>query len=193
MMAAQPRTPFILFADDDPNTLELLCAAARIRGWEYDTAMRAREVIEKFDRNCAQEGRCYDALILDINFRNNPDATRDDPRLTGITAVKEIRKVFSNIPIVFFTGATNTLVREQASIAGGPVSEFVSKPGDVTKLLDRVAILIALAGPTRYTGPERRSHRLNTTSFARRATDHPRIEVPAILETALALARRAAE
>jgi CheY-like chemotaxis protein len=192
-MTQRRRPPFVLFADDDPDTLIVMCAAARRRGWICDTAATAREILEKFNEHCGSAGTCYDAFVMDINFRNDPHkVTHMEPRLTGITAAKEIRRQFANIPIVFYTGSGNTLVQKQAERAGGLASEFIVKPADIFKVLDRVEILMSWVARSDYMGAERRrSGGVNLTLHSRRATDH-RAEVPPVIEQALEHVRRAA-
>lgn len=187
----EPQPPFILFADDDPDTLNLLSFAAQQRGWMVDTASRAREVLEKFNEHCSGTGHCYDALVMDVNFRNAP-GEEHEPRLTGVTVAKEIRRAFLNIPIVFFTGADSYLVRKQTQAAGGPMSEFVTKPGDIQSLLNRVEYLMAwVSKSATYEGPDRRVRSINRTGFARRAADKT-MTVPMILEKVLTKAKNSA-
>jgi CheY-like chemotaxis protein len=160
--AQTPPPPLLLFADDDPDTLGMLGAAARLRGWEYETAGSAEEVMEKVEAHCGNgAGRCFDAIVLDVTYKGNV--------LTGIGAARAIRRRYPNLPIVFATGYDNRLTRGEALEVG---QEVVVKPFTPDYILDRAELWMSWA-PARYEGPERRVRSINRTHNHRRATDRP--------------------
>lgn len=120
--------PFILFADDDIDTLEILKYHVDVRGWDADYARSAMEIIDQVNKNCCIEGQgCYDVIVADINYLNRNDIY--GPRLSGITAAREIRKVHEDVPIIFLTGYDNALIRGEvrrinAFITTKPVLDY---------------------------------------------------------------------
>lgn len=162
----------VLFADDNRDTLEMLSVAARLRGWEPYTAQSTEEIIAKVTSECANNGRCFDALVLDIKFD-------DGGQPSGIQAVRALRRSFPNIPVIFITGWTSKFVKEEALKVG---QEVIVKPFDPAYVLDRAEIWTAWAGTREpYEGPERRCVSINRSGYYRRATDKPIIISPRVM------------
>jgi FOG: CheY-like receiver len=154
----------ILFADDSDDMLSLLKFAAERRGWEGDYVSSASGIIEAVNRNCGEGQPCYNAIVADVNYFSE----QPGPRMTGITAAREVRDVHPNVPIVFITGFSNSLIREEVRRIGG--AELFEKPVEIEELLDRVQELIKWI-PCAYEGEERRQTSLNRSGQYRRATD----------------------
>lgn len=156
-------TPYILFADDDPDTLDLFKFVCGDRGWNGEYVKNAVEIIEAFNRTEVR----FDAIVADVNF------SRDDehPSITGITAAREIRKISKNVPIIFVSAFGTSMIREEARRVEAQV---VSKPvTDINQFFDRLALMIfwyrAAVGV--YDGPDRRKRSINRTDHRRRVTD----------------------
>lgn len=116
--------PFVLFADDDPEVLSMIQTYLQYRNWKTDYAKNAIEIIELVNKNCEEEGqKPYDVIVADINYFNKEDIY--GPRLSGITAAREIRKVHQDVPIVFLTGYDNALIRGEVRRIG---AKIVMKP-----------------------------------------------------------------
>lgn len=158
----------LLIADDNRDTLDLLLFKTATLGWSATSVSSASQIISAMNE-CANAGSCYDAIIADVNFYDS----QSGPRMTGITAVREVRKVMPDIPVIFVTAYTNTLMREEIRRLN---SELVPKPFDIDFLFNRVAELVKwhrTSLPARYDGVERRTTSFNLTGFTRRATDRP--------------------
>lgn len=194
---ANAYVPYVLFADDDNDTLLMLTTGAKHRGWKYDTASRARDILTKVNEHCNEHGTCYDAIVTDINFQDAQEPGVLRPRLTGVTAIKEIRKEYPDVPVIYYTGFDNLLIREQAQKSGGEASDFVvkSRPdtleerakGELDRVLDRVASLLSWVHKNRKNnGKDRRTHAENGTFHHRRKGEGgPMVTVPPVLERAI--------
>lgn len=170
----------VLFADDSPDTLELMKYMANSLGWRGDYVNSVSGIIEAINLNCVGEKRPYDAIVADVNYFN----TQPGPRLTGITAARSIRKVRPDVPILFVSAYVDSIMREEARRVN---AEIISKPVDLDLLFDRISQLIywhRLAISGSYEGKDRRISSLNHTNYQRRATDQP-VETPKILAKVL--------
>lgn len=170
----------ILFADDSVDTLDLLKLMARGLGWTGDYVTSASGIIDAVNRNCQEGGPCYDAIVADINYFN----AGPGPRMTGITAAREIRKVHPNVPIVFISAYSNSLIREEVRRVG---AQLVDKPFEFDQLFARVRELVrwhrAALNDT-YEGENKRRSSVNKSKQYRRASDR-RVEAPDIIKTTL--------
>jgi CheY-like chemotaxis protein len=120
----------ILYADDDPAVLESLAHMTEMYGWKGDQARSATEIVNRVNENCTSGGTCYDAIITAINFFDGTDQA-----LTGVTAAKLIRKAQADVPIIFLSHHTNTILREEVRRVEG---QIITKPiEDFTALFDR--------------------------------------------------------
>jgi CheY-like chemotaxis protein len=156
-------SPFLLFADDEPDILGVLVQAAELKGYRYKTATTPEEILAQVNEHCAQEHTCFDALVLDVHYKTAL------ARETGIGAVRAIRRKFPNLPVIFITAYNSTLTRNEALAVG---QEVIVKPFDPMYVLNRAALWIAWAGKRRnWQGGERRSFGVNRSGQYRRATD----------------------
>lgn len=136
MKLLEQKPPFVLFADDDPGTLDIFRAYCRALGWQGEFVATAGEIIEAVNRNC-DDGRCYDALVADVHFFDETPA--GGPRISGIAAARVVKETHPDLPIVFVSGYSSYLLRDAARDVG---AEFFQKPVDFEKLFGRVAYLI---------------------------------------------------
>lgn len=153
----------VLFADDDPDTIKLLEFMAGSLGWEYKSVTSASQMIDAVN----ESERSFDSIIADVNYFNE----KIGPRITGITAAREIRKIMPDIPIVFISGYVNSIIREEIRRVN---AEVIEKPFDYTKLFIKITQLIywnRLAMRQSYSGPERRFNSINHSGHMRRSTD----------------------
>lgn len=173
--------PHLLFADDDPATLDIYAHYIKSLGWSADYSKTARELIAQVNHNCVEGGRCYDALICDVNFFD--EHPESGPRITGVTAAKVIRETHPDLPVVFVTAYSSYLVRDVVTDIGG---ELFTKPVDFEQLFSRISYLIRwnrIVAPPELLN-DRRKESINKTTFERRRTDSA-LKVPAILENAI--------
>jgi DNA-binding response OmpR family regulator len=179
MKLLERNPPFILFADDDAATLDVFRAYTQALKWTGDFVGTAREIIAAVNQAC-DAGRCYDALVCDVNyFDERPDS---GPRLTGVTAARVIRQTHPDLPVVFVSGFTSHLIRGVINEVG---ADFYEKPVDFEVLFSRIAYLIRwsrIVQPPQYHGQERRKETINKSGQYRRRSDSA-IEIPPILDT----------
>ncbi|MDD5584902.1 MAG: response regulator [Candidatus Omnitrophica bacterium] len=77
----------ILLVDDEPDFREIM--TVRIKSWGYDalTASNGREAVD------AVKEKNPDIIILDYMM----------PDMDGVSALREIRKLNNNVPVIMFT------------------------------------------------------------------------------------------
>lgn len=156
----------LLIADDNIDTLNLLMFKTESLGWKGTAVSSASQILESIN-DCTNKGQCYDAIIADVNYYDN----QPGPRMTGITAVREIRKVMPDIPVIFITAYINSIMREEIRRVH---AELVPKPFDLDFLFDRVNELVRWhrnVVPQSYTGEERRHTSFNLSHHTRRVGD----------------------
>jgi DNA-binding response OmpR family regulator len=156
----QRGVPLVLFADDSPEIMEMLTFNARREGWEYETASTAEEMLQKISARCSNAHECFDLVVGDL-FYDLPGA-----KLDGLTALREIRKKFRNLPFIFYSGLMEAMTKDEARKLGAFIEE---KPTSVLDLFERIKEILALT--SRYEGPERRRRSFNQTDFNRRHDD----------------------
>jgi CheY-like chemotaxis protein len=156
----------LLIADECPETLALLLRRTESLGWTGTVVNSASKIIEAVN-SCAYKGCVFDAIIADVSFQDS-DPT---PKMTGITAVREIRKVLPDLPIVFITEYINSIMREEARRVN---TELMPKPLDLDALFERVNSLVkwyrSVMTPP-YIGAERRLTSFNLSDEERRIGD----------------------
>lgn len=166
----------ILFADKDESVLALFREAITYLGWVGDYTDSVTGIIKLVNENCLNgDSQCYDAIVSGVNF-----FSEDGPRLTGITAARQIRKVRPDVPIIFVTSYVTSMVKEEARRLN---AELLPKPIDVIDVLRKVSQLVywnRLATGNKYEGDDRRKQSLHFGTENRRATDQT-ISIPEAL------------
>ena len=89
-VAAVPLSGDVLLADDEPIILMTIQLMLEDIGFTVHTAVDGREAVGKF----REEGRQFCAVILDILM----------PEMTGIEAMKEIKEIDPDIPVLLISG-----------------------------------------------------------------------------------------
>ncbi|MCL4820817.1 MAG: response regulator [Vicinamibacteria bacterium] len=122
--------PRILVADDEPDTVALLCETLRAEGFETITAGDGAEALEALRRERP------DLLLLDVMM----------PRLSGFEVMEMMRRNpdLAGIPVVVLT-ARGDEVDVRRGLALG-ARRYVSKPFDVQALIGEVRRHVAPAG-----------------------------------------------
>jgi CheY-like chemotaxis protein len=159
----------LLLADDNQATLDLLMFKSQELGWTSTQVTSASGIIQAMNDCNTEAGDCYDAIIADINFFDNN--VNIGPRMTGITAIREIRKVLPDIPVVFITAYINSITKEEIRRVN---AELVPKPFDLDSLYSKVNDMVKWHRASKlkqYAGEERRQTSLNLTGETRRAGD----------------------
>lgn len=175
----------VLLADDDEDQLAMMDFVAKSKGWETVCVTTAQAIIDAVNE---QMDECdFDAIVTDVNFLDV--SKREGPRLTGVSAIRQIRKVKDDIPVLFVTAYVNSIMREEARRVS---AEIISKPiMDVFKLFEHIENLVIwhrLSTMRDYEGEEKRVNSVNRTSNRRRKTDRI-IESPQILRTIISEVR----
>jgi DNA-binding response OmpR family regulator len=159
-----PNAVRVLFAVDSENTIVELAHIVDTLSWEGIYVKNAIEIIDTVNSLLAQ-GRPPDAVVANIAFAAGP-------KVTGITAAREIRKALPNVPMIFLSNYVTSIIREEVRRVG---AEIFPKPFDITELFGRLGHLIywhRLAIANEYQGENRRRNSVNTTGNQNRATDY---------------------
>lgn len=112
----------ILWVDDNPKNNSFLVASLQERGNSVDTALSTYEGIQKF------KSQSYDIIISDMG--------RPEDKKAGITLVKAIRALGSDVPFYIFCGRWAARNLRDEAIANG-VSEITTSG---TTLLSRLSL-----------------------------------------------------
>ncbi|GGH01060.1 DNA-binding response regulator [Parapedobacter pyrenivorans] len=118
----------ILLAEDDPNLGDILKDYLELKG-KFDVTLckDGDEALRQFGKER------FDLCILDVMM----------PRKDGFTLGKEIRKVNSEVPIIFATAKGMMEDKTEAFELGG--DDYITKPFRVEELLLRIHALLKRA------------------------------------------------
>lgn len=128
----------ILFADDDPDTCEMMKTLLGFQGYEVVTARDGREAIRIARQKSPQ------LILLDLEL----------PKLNGISVAKSLKRDwrFKSTPIIMVSGHNPATFRQRALDAG--CDEYLLKPLDFSRIEELLARI-----PSRFAPPpERRRH-----------------------------------
>lgn len=119
----------ILLVEDDPNLGLLLQDYLQLKGkFEVLLCKDGDEGLKAFTKHT------YDLLILDVMM----------PKKDGFTLGKEIRRINSQVPIIFATAKGMIEDKTQAFNLGG--DDYITKPFRIEELLLRINALLKRAG-----------------------------------------------
>src|SRR5215475_9476311 len=105
-------TRTILLGEDDLEVRSYLEMALKCQGYSVEVAQDGEEVLA-----CLQDGQVpISAILLDIVM----------PRKDGLEALKEIRRMDGNIPVIMISGASSPLSVVEAMKSGA--TDFMAKP-----------------------------------------------------------------
>lgn len=153
----------VLFAEDEQGTIDAFDQHMRERGWHGIYVPNAVEMMNAVNLVTASE-LTLDGIVADIKFMSGP-------KLTGITAVREIRKVLPNVPVIFISDYVTSIIREEVRRVE---AEIIQKPSDMGPLFARLSQLIYWNRlvTAKYGGEDRRRNSVNRSEFHRRASDY---------------------
>lgn len=187
-MKSFEQPPTILFADDDPGTIEVFRYYVDSFGWAGEFVSTSRDIIRAINARISEGRDPFEALVCDIHFFDeNPEA---GPRISGVAAARAIREHHADLPIVFVSGYSNILLTDEIEKVRG---EMFQKPIDFEALFERLAYLIRWnrsIRPAANLKENRRRASINRSGYYRRSTDQ-RIEVSKTLTNAAAEMRGA--
>lgn len=154
----------VLFAEDSEEMVSTFKQAVERLEWKALYVSNAVEIINAVN-NLLNDNLTLDAVVADISFLSGP-------KLTGITAAREIRKALPNVPVLFISAYVTSIIREEVRRVG---AEIIQKPFSIEALFIRLSQLIywnRIVSYNEYTGEDRRRNSVNQTSDFRRATDY---------------------
>lgn len=131
----------ILLVEDDPNLGLLLQDYLQLKG-KFDVVLckDGDEGLRAFTKND------YDLLILDVMM----------PKKDGFTLGKEVRKINSQVPIIFATAKGMIEDKTQAFNLGG--DDYITKPFRIEELLLRINALLKRSESSGKKEEEKQSH-----------------------------------
>lgn len=111
--------PLVLVVDDEYGPRESIAFTLSTE-FSVETASRAAEALKKLRE------REYATVVMDIRM----------PEMDGIKALKELRKIDTEVSVIMLTGY-GTLLTAQQSMVGG-ANQYLRKPPDIAELLEAV-------------------------------------------------------
>lgn len=114
----------ILIAEDDPNMGMVLKEFLKAKGFDITHAINGKEALEKFN------SEPFDFCMLDVMM----------PIKDGFTLAQEIRKMDSNIPIIFLTAKS----MKEDTIKGLKLGadDYITKPFNMEELILRINAIL---------------------------------------------------
>ena len=107
--------------DDEEQFLDVLSQRLGTRGIDAETSTSGEEALVKI------KNRNFDAIVLDVMM----------PGMGGIETLKRIRKEYPELQIIMLTGQ-GTVGKAVEAMNEGAI-EFMEKPADINKLLDKIS------------------------------------------------------
>jgi DNA-binding response OmpR family regulator len=117
--------PKVLIADDEPELLELLRFSLDADGFEVVTASDGKKALDLSRREK------FDVIILDVMM----------PHMDGYHVAAAITEQLGAPPVLLLT--SRDFSQDQAAIKGSGANAFLSKPFEITELLQVVRDLIS--------------------------------------------------
>ncbi|GIX41165.1 MAG: response regulator [Leptospiraceae bacterium] len=110
--------PHILAVDDSQTMRDVVKETLESAGYQVTVAENGLDGLEKFKKNK------FDLVIADINM----------PVMDGITMIKEIRKIDSEVPIITLTTESEESKKQEGREAGA--DGWIVKPFRPAQFLD---------------------------------------------------------
>ena len=114
----------ILFADDDPDTREMVKILLQLAGFRVDLATNCKDVLNQTGNEH------FDAVVLD-NWM---------PETSGVETCKLLRLTDQTTPIFFCSGAASPADIKEATEAGA--QGYITKPFDPEELVKALQAFI---------------------------------------------------
>lgn len=120
MQDADRRARRILVVDNDPDSLEIISEALSWEGYAVQRTTSGKEALELI------QNWEPDLLVLERNM----------PQMNGLEVIRDLRRKFSYVSIIFMSGDASTEAVIEGLDAGA--DDYVAKPFDPLELLARV-------------------------------------------------------
>ena len=124
----------VLIADDVKEMRDLLVQVVEAAGYKALQAKTGMEVLDLLN----DEDNKIDLVLLDI----------DMPKLNGLRAMQEIKKIDPDLKVCFVSGLKDKSIVARAISAGG--KDYVVKPIDVTLLTDKIHKLLGKSSQSSF-------------------------------------------
>ncbi len=118
------KNPHLLVVDDEDNICKILSEILEDAGYRVETAMDGQEAIERVKQSD------YSLILMDVKL----------PGINGFTALKEIKKIRPQIPIVLFTGYKIKNFMERSKDCGARATMY--KPFNAEDVLELTAKIL---------------------------------------------------
>lgn len=118
----------VLVVDDEEPLADLVAMALRHEGWVASVAYSARDALQR------QKDTPHDIAVLDIML---PDGD-------GLSLMKQLREIDSNLPVLFLTAKDAVDDRVQGLTLGG--DDYVTKPFSLEELVARLRGILRRVG-----------------------------------------------
>lgn len=114
----------LLYAEDDPDTRDMICFALEREGFEVVCPGNPGEFVKM------AEGARWDAFMMDTWM----------PEISGVDLCKKIREFDPHTPIIFYSGAAHERDRKQALECGAQA--YIVKPVSFEVLIKSIRAAI---------------------------------------------------
>ena len=115
----------ILLVDDEEDVLEVAEAMLELLGYQVFRAMDGQECLDMFERYRPR----IKAVLLDLAM----------PRMNGIEAVRQLRRLDHDLPIILSSGFSEQQATQQ--LGGEGLAGFIQKPYNVEQLRQVLAVV----------------------------------------------------
>jgi PAS domain S-box-containing protein len=112
----------LLVVDDEQAVLEVVSGSLRRLGYEVTAARSGGEGWKMFER----DRHAFDLVITDHVM----------PKVTGMRLAEMMLAARPDLPVILFTGYSETVSAEKAKAAG--IAAFITKPVDIREMADTV-------------------------------------------------------
>jgi signal transduction histidine kinase/ActR/RegA family two-component response regulator len=126
MVAMPGGAETILFVDDEEEIVKMRTRMLEYLGYKVISATSGKQALTLIQEG----GEQVDIVITDLTM----------PKMTGIQLAAEIRKIFTEIPVILCSGYSETVVPEEAEKAG--VKKFMAKPLEMRALANAIREVI---------------------------------------------------
>ena len=113
----------ILLVEDDRSLSRAVSTILQKNNYSVDCVENGQMALDYLEKDI------YDAVIMDIMM----------PVMDGITALKNLRKRGSNIPVLMLTAKTE--IDDQVEGLDNGANDYLTKPFDTRELLARIRVL----------------------------------------------------